>query len=728
MEKIIREIPNSFNLPYRIKKLSDLAHNLWWAWNPEAARMLKEIDPLLWERSNHNPVVFLRSVDPKIYDALIKDRYFLARYDRILREFNAYMKSKDTWFSRTYPNLLEEEIAYFSFEYGLHESLMVYAGGLGVLSGDHLKESSNLGIPLVGVGFLYTYGYFSQKITEDGWQEARNVHIVYDDLPLIALYDENHEPIKISVELPGRTVFARLYELNVGRVKLVLLQTNIPENNPNDRQLTDRLYISDPELRISQEILLGIGGFRALKALGHNPSIYHMNEGHSAFLTLERARELVQQGKSFDEAMDIVKHSSVFTTHTPVPAGNDEFPIWMVEKCFGNLWPELGLDREQFMDIARVKQDWGGEAFSMPKLALKLSDFRNGVSKIHGQVSKQMWHELWPDKPIDEVPITYITNGVHTRTWLARRLALLYRRFLGPDWSDHIDDEEMWERVDLIPDADLWRVRRHLKRKLVAYMVNRGRDAWQAGGVHPVQTVASGVLLDPYALTIGFARRFATYKRANLIFTDVDRLLRIVTNPRKPVQIVFAGKAHPADEPAKLLIQEVYRHVKDARFGGRLVFLDDYDMNMARYLVQGVDVWLNTPRRPREASGTSGQKAALNGTLNFSVLDGWWAEGYNSRNGWAIGDSTVSDNQDEQDKADAESLYDTLENEIVPLYYTMRSADGLPGDWIERIKESIKTLTPRFSTTRMVKQYMNELYSPAMQVTEEEAEQEQARE
>jgi starch phosphorylase len=443
-------------------------------------------------------------------------------------------------------------------------------------------------------------------------------------------------------------------------------------------------------------------------------------------LTLERTRELVQQGKTFDEAIDLVKRSSIFTTHTPVPAGNDEFPIWMVEKYFANLWPQLGLNREQFMDIALIKQDWGGEAFSMPMLALKLSNFRNGVSKIHGQVSKQMWHELWPDKPVDEVPITYITNGVHTRTWLARRLALLYRRYLGPDWYEHIDDEEMWQRVDLIPDADLWRVRRHLKRKLVAYMVNRARDAWQAGSVHPVQTVASGVLLDPYALTIGFARRFATYKRANLVFSDVDRLLRIVTNPSKPVQIVFAGKAHPSDEPAKLLIQEVYRHVKDARFGGRLVFLDDYDMDMARYLVQGVDVWLNTPRRPREASGTSGQKAALNGTLNFSVLDGWWAEGYNGANGWAIGDSTVSDNQDEQDKADAESLYDTLENEIVPLYYTMRSADGLPGDWIERIKESIKTLTPRFSTTRMVKQYVNDLYLPAMQMTEEEPEQEKA--
>lgn len=719
MEKIIREIPNSFSLPYRIKRLADLAHNLWWVWNPEAARMFKEIDPLTWEESNHNPVVFLRKVEPTTFDDLIKDRYFLERYDRIMRDFDAYMKSKDTWFSRTYPQLLDDEVAYFSFEYGLHESLMVYAGGLGVLSGDHLKESSDLGIPLVGVGFLYTYGYFSQKITEDGWQEARNVQIVYDDLPLVALYDEKHEPIKISIDLPGRRVFARLYELNVGRVTLVLMQTNIPENNPNDRQLTDRLYISDPELRISQEMLLGIGGLRALQALGHNPTVYHMNEGHSAFLTLERVRQLMQQGLTYEEAVDIVQRSSIFTTHTPVPAGNDEFPIWLMDKYFANFWPQLGMDREQFMGIANIKQDWGGEAFSMPKLALKLSNYRNGVSKIHGQVSRQMWHELWPDKPVDEVPISYITNGVHTGTWLARRLAILYSRYLGSDWKEHIDDEEMWQHVDLIPDEDVWRIRQHLKRKLVAYMVSRARNEWQTGSVHPVQTVASGVLLDPYALTIGFARRFATYKRANLVFTDVDRLLRIVTNPDKPVQIIFAGKAHPADEPAKRLIQEVYLHVKDARFGGRLVFLDDYDMDMARYLVQGVDVWLNTPRRPREASGTSGEKAALNGTLNFSVLDGWWAEGYNGQNGWAIGDTVISDDQDAQDKADAESLYSTLENEIVPLFYTKRSADGLPGDWIGRIKESIKTLSPRFSTTRMVKQYMNELYLPAIQTAKE---------
>ena len=712
---IIREYPNSFNLPYRLKRLADLAHNIWWTWNPEVARMFKEIDFLTWQESNHNPVVFLREVGREKLEDLLRDRYFLDRYDRIVREFDDYMDEKQTWYKRNYPNLGDKQIGYFSFEYGLHESLMVYAGGLGVLSGDHLKESSDLGLPLTAVGFLYTYGYFSQKITEDGWQEARNVELVFNDLPLVALYDENREPIKIAIELPGRPLYARLYELNIGRNKLVLMHTNIPENNPQDRTLTDKLYISDPEMRISQEILLGIGGLLALQRLGHDPDIFHMNEGHSAFLALERMRQLMNSGKTFDEAEAIVRASSVFTTHTPVPAGNDVFPTWLIDKYFANFWGDLGLTRDEFMDIARIVPEWGGEAFSMPVLALRLSEYANGVSKLHGEVSRKMWSSLWPDKKVEDVPITAITNGIHTGTWVARRLAILYRRYLGEDWTERIDEEEMWEGIEDIPDEELWRTRQHLKRKLVYYMVSRARQQWQNNGVHPVQTVASGVLLEPYALTIGFARRFATYKRANLLFRDYERLLRIVTDERHPVQIVFAGKAHPSDEPAKLLIQEVYRRVKDARNGGRLVFLEDYDMNMARYLTQGVDVWLNTPRRPREASGTSGEKAALNGTLNFSVLDGWWAEGYNGHNGWAIGDRTEYEDKDLQDEMDAKSLYETLENEIIPLYYTMRSADGLPGDWIKRVKESIRTLAPRFSMTRMVKEYMVDLYYPALQ-------------
>jgi len=714
MENIERHMPDGFNLPYRIKRLADLAHNLWWTWNPEAARLFKEIDELNWNLSSHNPVVFLRKVDHEVFEDLIKDRYFLTRYDHIIREFDTYMANKETWYRTNYPELANEHIAYFSFEYGLHESLKVYAGGLGILSGDHVKEASDLDLPFTAVGFLYTYGYFAQHITEDGWQVARNVDINFNDLPIAALYDENGEPVKISVDLPGRTLWARLYELNVGRVKLVLLHTDLPENSPLDRELTDKLYISDPELRISQEILLGIGGMRALDRLGIKPTIFHMNEGHSAFLSLERLRQLIADGKTMEEAKEIVSASNIFTTHTPVPAGNDEFPIWLVDKYFNNYWGELGLDRDSFLNLAKIKTDWADEVFSMPVLALRLSEYRNGVSKLHGAVSREMWQGLWQEKAVEDVPITSVTNGVHTGSWLARRIAALYKRTFGPDWINRIDDPKMWEGIEKIDDAELWQIRFHLKRKLVNYMVTRARYQWAHNNVHPVQTVASGVLLEPSALTIGFARRFATYKRANLIFRDWDRLMRIISNPKKPVQIIFAGKAHPNDDPGKRLIQEVYRAVKDARNGGRLVFLEDYDMDMARYLTQGVDVWLNNPRRPREASGTSGMKAAMNGVLNFSILDGWWAEGYNGNNGWAIGDDTEYTDLDAQDTADANSLYDTLEHEIVPLYYTKRSADGLPGDWIQRVKNCMRSVSPAFSMTRMVKEYMTELYHPAM--------------
>ena len=716
MTDIIREMPVKFSLPRRINRLEELAFNLWWVWHPEAQRLFKEIDELLWEGSYHNPVVFLRDVDRTRLNAMINDRYFLDKYDRVMREFDRYMNEKDTWFSSNHQDLHEELVAYFSFEFGLHESLMVYAGGLGILSGDHLKQASDLGIPLVAVGFVYTYGYFSQRITEDGWQEAENVPIDFDALPLIRLLDEDGEPIKISIDLPGRKVFARIFELNVGRVKLFLLHTNIPDNNPNDRHLTDMLYISDLELRISQEILLGMGGVRALRALGYTPTAWHMNEGHSAFLTLERATEYIKTGMTFAEAAEMVKKTNIFTTHTPVPAGNDEFPLWLMDKYFSHIWPELGLSRDEFIQIAQIKQSWGGDAFSMPLLALRLSEFRNGVSELHGKVARDMWQFVWPDEAVEEVPIDHITNGIHTETWLARRMGILFSRYMGSDWQDRIGDPDFWQQVENIPDEELWRVRRHLKRKLVAKIINRGRRQWAANNIHPVKTIASGVLLDPYALTIGFARRFATYKRANLIFRDYDRLLRIVNNERMPVQFIFAGKAHPADEPGKLMIQEVYRAVKDARFGGRLAFLEDYDMNIARYMVQGVDIWLNTPRRPREASGTSGMKAALNGVLNFSILDGWWREGFNGRNGWAIGeDTTYSGDSAEQDEAEALSLYDTLENEIIPLYYQHRSADNLPADWIAWMKESIRTLGGQFSMWRMVTEYMTQMYEPAIQ-------------
>ncbi len=716
MKKYFRETPNHFSLPRRIGRLGELAYNLWWVWNPDAQRLFTQIDRPLWERIYHNPVLFLRRVDRSALNAATNDRYYLDLYDRVMRDFDAYMNSDDTWFRQTYPNLTEQQIAYFSFEFGLHESLPVYAGGLGILSGDHLKEASDLGLPLVGLGFYYTQGYFSQKITEDGWQETRNLALNYEELPVVPMVDENGEPLSITVTVAGRTVCARMVQVQVGRIPLYLLDTNMECNSPPDRQLTARLYTSDQEVRIAQEMMLGIGGVRALRLLGYNPTVFHMNEGHSAFLTIQRVREFMAAGMTFDEAAKLVRQTNVFTTHTPVPAGNDEFPLWMMDKYFYHVFDELKMTRDQFMDIARNQQSWG-ETFSMPILALRLSQYANGVSELHGRVSRQMWHRLWPKRRVDDVPIGHITNGVHTGTWLARRMRMLFDRYLGNDWIEHIDDPDLWGLVENIPDAELWAVRRHLKNKLVHYAIERARRQWVSGGFHPVQVVASGVLLEPYSLTIGFARRFATYKRGSLIMRDVDRLLRIVNNATMPVQIIFAGKAHPADEPGKLIIQEVYRQVKDARAGGRLVFLEDYDMNLARLMVQGVDVWLNTPLRPNEASGTSGMKAALNGTLNFSVLDGWFREGYNGRNGWSIGTEEDLGDPYRQDEADARDLYDKLENEIIPLYYQNRAADGLPSEWIARVKECIRTLGPQFSTSRMLKEYMTQMYIPGIRAS-----------
>ncbi|MBN1148403.1 MAG: alpha-glucan family phosphorylase [Anaerolineales bacterium] len=707
------QIPNQFSLPRRINRLGELAYNLWWTWNPDVQRLFSRIDKELWERIYHNPVLFLRQVERARLNAATNNRYYLEFYDRQLRAFDQYMAAEETWFARTYPHLGERLIAYFSMEFGLHETLPIYAGGLGVLSGDHAKEASDLGLPFVAVGFFYTEGYFTQRISEDGWQEASyNTH-PFNDLPVMPVLTAEGEPLTISVELPGRQVYASLWEARVGRAPLYLLNANIDPNAPADRALTARLYSSDLDLRISQEILLGIGGARALRKMGYNPDVWHMNEGHSAFLVLERIRELIEGGRSFEEAAQIVRASNVFTTHTPVPAGNDEFALWLVDKYFSHLWPQLGLERDSFIDLARHTVNWG-DSFSMPALALRLSQKHNAVSELHGQVSRQMWHFMWPDRPVDEVPITHITNGVHTGTWLARRLRHLYDRYLGADWLEEADDPDTWELVNNIPDDQLWTVRRHLKRKLVYYIRERARQRWSKGGWHPVQVLASGVLLDPYTLTIGFARRFAPYKRANLILRDLDRLLALVNNPETPVQIIFAGKSHPDHEGGKMLIQEVYRAVKRSESGGRLVFLEEYDMNLARYLIQGVDVWLNTPRRPNEASGTSGQKAALNGVLNFSVLDGWWREGYNGQNGWAIGKDIEYDNPAFQDEADAESLYSILENEIIPLYYNLRSSDNLPGEWIARMKEAIRTIGPQFTMRRMLKEYLERMYLPAM--------------
>ena len=500
--------------------------------------------------------------------------------------------------------------------------------------------------------------------------------------------------------------------LQVGRVPLYLLDSSIPQNQANDRHLTSRLYSSDLEIRISQEMLLGMGGVRALRQLGYQPDLWHMNEGHSAFLTIENVRELIAGGMSFEAAADKLRSTNIFTTHTPVPAGNDQFPIWLIDKYFPSYWEEMHLTRDQFIQLGKQTQSWG-ETFSMPVLALHLSERCNAVSELHGEVARKMWNFLWPDREAKDVPIQSITNGVHMGFWLARRIRLLFDRYLGMDWMEHMDDPDLWTHVEQIPDLELWDVKRHLKRKLINYAIENARNHWQGGKRAASQVLVDGVMLDQYSLTIGFARRFATYKRADLLFSDYDRLLKLINDQDKPVQIILAGKAHPADEPGKLIIQKVYRMAKDPRSAGRIVFLEDYDLNVARLLVQGVDVWMNTPRRPNEASGTSGMKAAINGTLNFSVLDGWWREGFNGSNGWAIGNDTDYDDPNKQDEVDAASLYNTLEKEIIPLYYQTRSMGDASPQWIAKIKENMRSLSWQFNTRRMLKEYMTKMYLPA---------------
>ena len=708
-----KEFPNHYELPERINRLTELAYNLWWVWNPAGMRIFLTLDRKLWEQVHHNPIALLHQIDKQKLEEAVQDSYYLEAYERVMADFDAYMSAEDTWFAREYPHLTDRQMAYFSFEFGLHESMPFYAGGLGILSGDHLKEASDLGLPLVGVGFIYKQGYFVQKITEDGWQETSHYHFDFSEMPIISVLDEQGEPVTVAVDLPGRVVKARVWMLQVGRVPLFLLDTSNSDNDKNDRSLTSRLYSSDLEVRISQEMLLGFGGVRALKQLGYSPALWHMNEGHSAFLTLERVRELVVQGLTFEDAAEKIRHSNVFTTHTPVPAGNDQFPLWLIEKYFPGYWEQIGLNREEFIELGRQTQSWG-DTFSMPVLALHLSEHSNAVSELHGEVARKMWNFLWPDREEQDVPIRSITNGVHVGFWLARRMRLLFDRYFGVDWYDHLDNPELWAHIEDIPDMELWDVRRHLKRKLINYAIESARDHWMSGKRHAPQVIADGVMLDQYSLTLGFARRFATYKRADLIFSDYERLLRMVANRDMPVQIILAGKAHPADEPGKLLIQRVYRAAKDFRAAGRIVFLEDYDLNIARLLVQGVDVWVNTPRRPNEASGTSGMKAALNGTLNFSVLDGWWSEGFNGSNGWAIGDEQDLDDPSRQDAKDAASLFDTLEYEIIPLYYQTRAMGDASSEWIAKIKENMRSLPWQFSTRRMLKQYLREMYLPAL--------------
>jgi starch phosphorylase len=716
--KVLGKISIFPQLPESITRLHDLAYNLWWSWNPAAQELFSAIDPDLWKAVNQNPVRLLRSVKQDQLNNAAADKSYLARYERVLAEFDAYMNGGNaTWFSRQYGDKADTgkmAIAYFSAEFGLHEALPLYSGGLGILSGDHCKEASDLGLPFVGVGFLYPQGYFTQRISTSGEQEAYYEKIDFADAPALPTVDANGQPLIINVDLPGRTVYAKIWRFQVGRIPLYLMDTDVDRNAPQDRELSARLYHGDDEMRISQEFILGIGGVRALRALGYSPTVWHMNEGHSAFLNLERIREMVQQeGVGFDAAVEAVRSGSIFTTHTPVAAGHDAFNFELVEKFFWQYWGQLGIDRNRFLDLARHDQGWGAQ-FSMTVLAFHLSAYHNGVSELHGHVSRRMWTELWPGTPVEQTPIGHITNGVHTGTWLVPELRDLYSRYLQQDWLEEVDDPQTWQAVDQIPDAELWDVHVDRKRKMIDFVRDRIAQQYLRHGEGPRRMAIAAQLLNPKALTLGFARRFATYKRATLIFRDLPRLKRILNNPDRPVQIIFAGKAHPRDEPGRALIRRVYEMSQDPELYGKIVFVENYDMNMARHLISGVDVWLNTPRRPYEASGTSGQKAALSGAPNFSVLDGWWREAYDGHNGWAIGEEREYKDQDTQDEADVLSLYATLEDEIIPLYYG-QDGDGVPHGWVEQMKASIKSCAPTFSMKRMIKDYTTQYYLSAMQ-------------
>jgi starch phosphorylase len=702
-------------MPSRISRLYELAYNLWWSWHPEARALYRKLDPDLWEKVGHNPVHFLSELDPQLLEQAAEDKVYLEHYDSVLQDFDRYMhpRAEETWFSQTYPEYADQTIAYFSAEFGLHESLPIYSGGLGILSGDHCKEASDLGLPFVGVGFLYPQGYFRQAVTREGVQEAFYDKLHFSEAPATPALGPDGNEVMISVDLPGRRIHAKVWKLQVGRIPLYLMDTDVPPNAPHDRELSARLYGGDREMRISQEIVLGIGGVRALRALGISPAAWHLNEGHAAFLNLERCREFVAAGLKFNEAREAVAANSLFTTHTPVPAGNDTFSYDLIDKYFGSYWGQLGLNREQFMEIAREDHGWG-PTFSMTVLALRLTGDHNGVSRLHGDVSRKMWQFLWPGIDADEVPIDYITNGIHTPSWISPQMNDLLKRYLGEDWENHVDEPDLWERVDEIPDDELWNVHLERKEALIAYARRHLRDQHLRLGEGSVQIAEIERMLNKDALIIGFARRFATYKRATLIFRNFDRLNRIVNNPQRPVQIIFAGKAHPADEPGKALIEQVYRFSRSDALRGKIIFLENYDIDMARYLVSGTDLWLNNPIRPHEASGTSGQKAALNGQPNCSILDGWWAEGYNGKNGWAIGEEREYHDTNVQAEADSLSLYRLLEEEIVPTYYD-RGSDGIPHRWIAFMKEAIRTCAPQFSMKRMVKEYTTRFYVPEIQ-------------
>ena len=700
-------------LPEPLVKLSDLARNLRWAWHHETVELFRRLDTTLWETTGNNPVLMLGTIGQEKLEAASRDDGFLAHLARVTQDLDAYMRAESTWFRRMYGGAGRPVIAYFSAEFGITECLSIFAGGLGMLAGDHLKSSSDLGIPLAGIGLLYQEGYFEQYLNEAGWQQELYADNDFHTLPLTLQRLPDGTPLSIEAPLPDRNVRAQIWLAQVGRVPLYLLDTNIPQNRPDDRKITNQLYGGDLEMRIKQEVVLGIGGYRALRALGLEPTVFHMNEGHSAFLGLERMSHLMQSHSlSKREARDAASAGLVFTTHTPVGAGHDYFPPDLMDRFFVGYYTGLGMSRKEFLALGRQDPEDDGEPFCMTVLALHLAAYSNAVSRLHGEVSRKMWNCLWPGVPEREVPIAHVTNGVHFQSWISREMKELYDRYLGPRWREEVADLSVWQQADHIAAEELWRTHERRRERLVAFARRRLRTQWQRRGESRAVIDSAADVLDPDALTIGFARRFATYKRATLILRDRERLARLLNDPRRPVQIIFAGKAHPRDNPGKDLIRQILDIARQDTFRRRIVFLEDYDMGVSRYLVQGADVWLNTPLRLQEASGTSGMKALANGVLNLSILDGWWDEAYRPDVGWAIGRREAYDDQNYQDQVEAEALYGLLEKEVVPAFYE-RGGDGLPRRWIQYMRASMQHLCRHFTTHRMVGEYTGEFYLPA---------------
>ena len=701
----IREFVVRPALPLQLARMQELANNILWAWEPPIRALFRRLEPGLWKESGYNPVVMLGRVSQATLEKMAADPRFIAQYQLACQRFDSHMK---------YPRTTSDGklIAYFSAEYGLTECLPVYSGGLGILSGDHMKSASDLDLPLVGVGLLYQFGYFRQHLNADGWQQERYLENDFYSLPVQPTMDENGRQISVSVELPTGPVAIRLWKLAVGRVEMIFLDTNTPENaRTEDRGITSQLYGGDNDMRIRQEIVLGIGGMRALEALRYKPTVFHMNEGHSAFLALERIRLFMErQGLRFEEAVEATRVNNVFTTHTPVPAGIDLFDSGLMFHYFNTFCQNAKIEFDLFMALGRRNAKDPNEPLSMAILALNTSAYRNGVSKLHGEISQEMWNDLWPTLPVSETPITWVTNGVHAPSWINGDLADLYDQYLEPDWRSRWHDRAMWKLVRDIPDEELLEMHRRRKRRLIAFVRERQTAAAARRKAAATEVRTSAEVLDPRSLTIGFARRFATYKRATLLFRDVDRLRRILCHAERPVQIVIAGKAHPRDQPGKTFIREIAQLARDPQLWKHIVFVEDYDMKIARELVQGVDLWLNTPRRGEEACGTSGMKAGINGVLNLSVLDGWFDEGYEVSGGWAIGDRERY--SEDQDAIHASNIYYLLENEIVPLYYGQTEA-GLSSEWVRRMKESLMNLTPQFDARRMVDEYSRKLYDPS---------------